>query len=164
MTPHDLGDQRGSSLGSVPEGMVQAGARAVPIASGWCSQRVVLPSMSVNRNVTVPLGSSAMLTLRYRYDVEGTGYPVMIAALSSRGRLPESTHDTGTLHLIWLSSFCARNGRFWDTRLDLYGVPSCMCRVVSRNPVPQSSTLACRVQRIVRQTPSDSQPCSRFYP
>ena len=36
------------------------GARAACIASWCCSQRVVEPSMSVNRKVTVPVGKSAM--------------------------------------------------------------------------------------------------------
>jgi len=48
-------------------------------------------------------GSSVMLTLRYRYVVGGTGYPVMIVAPSSPGRLPESVHDTRTLRLARLS-------------------------------------------------------------
>src|SRR3712207_3144641 len=42
--------------------------RAARIASGWCSQRAVLPSMSVNRKVTVPLGRLAMGTPQHRYD------------------------------------------------------------------------------------------------
>src|SRR5437764_15477125 len=38
-------------------------ARAVRIASGCCSQRVVLPSISVKRNVTLPVGRLGMESL-----------------------------------------------------------------------------------------------------
>src|SRR5579871_2132631 len=38
-------------------------ARAERIASGYCSHSLVLPSISVNRNVTVPLGRSIALLL-----------------------------------------------------------------------------------------------------
>src|SRR4051794_10011737 len=72
--------------------------------------------MSVNRNVTVPLGNSAMLTLRCQYVVGGTGYSVMIAAPSSPGRLTEHVHATGTLRLTRLPALCLTNGRFRDVR------------------------------------------------
>src|SRR4051812_1581324 len=66
-------------------------ARAARIASGWCSQRVVLPSISVKRNVTVPLGRSAMLSLGADLGW-WTGHPSMIAA---RRRLPRDWRIDG---------------------------------------------------------------------
>src|SRR5689334_14982255 len=41
-------------------------SRAACICSGWCSHRVVLPSISVNRNVMVPDGKALILMASYQ--------------------------------------------------------------------------------------------------
>src|SRR5690349_18134691 len=46
-------------------------ARARCITSGCCSQRRVLPSMSVNKKVIVPIGGSAMGNCWGRYGLRG---------------------------------------------------------------------------------------------
>src|SRR5690349_7623191 len=56
---------------------------ACRIASGCCSQSHVLPSTSVNRKVTVPLGSSAILGLLETSEPSGMS---QLWLPSSRGR------------------------------------------------------------------------------